>query len=61
MLNAETVNDLVVRSDERQLLWKSLRERASRAQIYAASDLPEIELDPQVLALLIGIQGFDKA
>ena len=27
---ATTVNDLVVQSDERQLLWQALRERATK-------------------------------
>ncbi len=60
LLNAATVNDLVVRSEERQMLWQSLRERAGQSQAYGSMQLPEAELDPQVLALLIGIQGFDK-
>lgn len=60
LLEAQTINDLVVRSDERQFLWQSLRERASHAQAYAAAALPEAELDPQLLALLIGLQDFDK-
>ncbi len=60
LLNAASVNDLVVQSEERQMLWQSLRERASQAQVYGTAQLPEVELDPQVLALLIGIQGFDK-
>ncbi len=39
LLKARTLNDLVVHSDERQLLWQSLRERAANAQLYH-TDLP---------------------
>jgi hypothetical protein len=40
LLNAKTVNDLVVQGEERPLLWRSLRERAVNGQQYHA-DLPE--------------------
>jgi hypothetical protein len=55
LLKAETLNDLVVQSDERQLLWQSLRERASQEQTYQA-DLPEAEIPPEVLMVLLGIK-----
>ena len=55
LLRAETLNDLVVNSDERLLLWRSLRERAAQAQSYH-TDLPEAEIDPAILALLLGIK-----
>jgi len=55
LLKAETLNDLVVNSDERLLLWRSLRERAAQAQSYH-TDLPEDEIDPAILALLLGIK-----
>lgn len=54
LLEAETINDLVVRSDERQLLWRALRERA-QSQDYVVSDLPDIDVHPAVLASLLGI------
>lgn len=49
---AQTINDLVVKSEERQILWHSLRERALKQHEYHAEDLPEQALDPLVLALL---------
>jgi hypothetical protein len=49
------LNDLVVQSDERQLLWQSLRERATPGQTYQV-DLPEAEIPPEVLAALLGIK-----
>ncbi len=52
MQAAETLQDLVVRSEEREVLWRSLRERAMRAGQYHAGDLPEMELDPALLMML---------
>jgi len=49
---AATINDLVVRSEERQILWRSLRERALRAGKYRIEELPEVALDPILLAML---------
>jgi len=55
LLNAETLNDLVVEGEERQFLWKSLRERAEIEQAYHA-DLPEPDVPPEVLMALLGIR-----
>jgi len=59
LLRAEIVKDLVVRDDERALLWQSLRERAMRSGDESAGDLPEdqFQLDPILLAML---GGFDQ-
>ncbi len=55
LLKAKTINDLVVHSDERQLLWRSLRERAVNGQAYQ-TELPALDVDPQVLIKLLGIR-----
>ncbi len=55
LLKANTLNDLVVQSDERQLLWQSLRERAENEQLYK-TDLPEADIPPEVLIALLGIK-----
>ncbi len=55
LLNAKKLNDLVVDGDERDLLWRSLRERAENEQLYRA-DLPEADLPPDVLMALLGIK-----
>jgi hypothetical protein len=55
LLKADTLNDLVVQSDERQLLWQSLRERAENEQLYK-TDLPEADIPPEVLIALLGIK-----
>jgi hypothetical protein len=53
--SAETVNDLIVNSEERQLLWQSLRERSSQSQEYGQPLLSEAETDLRILAALLGI------
>ena len=52
---AKTLNELVVQSDERQLLWQSLRERAENEQLYK-TNLPEVDIDPTILIALLGIK-----
>jgi hypothetical protein len=55
LLKAQTLNDLVVQSDERQILWQSLRERAANQQLYQ-TNLPEADLPAEVLMALLGIR-----
>jgi hypothetical protein len=55
LLKAQTLNELVVQSDERQLLWQSLRERAENEQLYK-TDLPDVDIPPEVLTALLGIK-----
>jgi hypothetical protein len=54
LLKAQTLNDLVVQSDERALLWQSLRERAEQGQQYK-TEMPD-DIDPTVLIALLGIK-----
>jgi len=56
LLKSNTLNDLVVNGEERQGLWKSLRERAQNEQLYQL-DLPAADLPPDVLIALLGIQS----
>ncbi len=55
LLKAKTIYDLVVDGDERQVLWRSLRERAENEQLYK-TDLPEVDIPPEVLMTLLGIK-----
>jgi hypothetical protein len=55
LLNAKLLNDLVVQNEERDILWKNLRERAENEQLYKV-DLPEADLPPEVLLALLGIK-----
>ena len=59
LLNAKTLNDLVVDGDERQVLWRSLRERAENEQLYK-TDLPEADIPSEVLLALLGIKELDS-
>jgi len=59
LLKAKTINDLVVDGDERQILWRSLRERAENDQLYK-TDLPEVDIPPDVLMALLGIKESDE-
>ena len=54
LMRAHSLNDLVVDTDERALLWKSLRERAENAQAYRTG-MPDMELSPDLLAALLGL------
>jgi hypothetical protein len=55
LLRARSVNDLVVADEERPLLWQALRERANQSQAYRIDDALNIELEPGILAALLGI------
>ncbi|MDH5507840.1 MAG: hypothetical protein OEZ02_11530 [Anaerolineae bacterium] len=57
LLGADTINDLTVHDEQRQLLWHALRERALAAQGYRAAELPELPVGPEILALFLGMQG----
>lgn len=48
---AANIDDLSVQDEERQVLWRALRERAQAAEQYGVDDLPEMAIDPEVLAL----------
>ncbi len=51
-LSAESIQDLGVRDEERQLLWRALKERAEESNQYGVRDLPELAIDPEILAML---------
>lgn len=59
LLRAETINDLVVDGDERELLWRSLRERAENHQLYKI-DLPDMDVPPDILMVLLGIKEAEE-
>lgn len=53
LLQARSINDLVVRSGERKLLWKTMRERSNNDTKYSHEE-GEFQLDDAILALLLG-------
>lgn len=54
---ARIINDLVVRTEERDVLWKNLRERAAGSAAYQAGEMPEGTLPPEVLNFLLGLNN----
>lgn len=62
LLQAESINDLVVGTEERPILWRALRERAGGESSQAPSaDLPGLDIDPGLLAGLLGIRELENA
>jgi len=60
LLNTSTLNDLVIHTDERKLLWQALRERVSLGQGYQVeADAPALELDAEMLLSLLGIKELE--
>lgn len=60
LLKAGTLNELIVAGEERQVLWRSLRERAENEQLYK-TDLPEADIPPEVLMALLGIKELQSS
>jgi hypothetical protein len=58
LLKANTLNELIVGGEERQLLWQSLRERAENDALYK-TDLPAVDVPPEVLLALLGIRELE--
>ncbi len=56
LLQAKTLNDLVIHTEERATLWRSLHERAENSGYYQR-DLPDADIPPDVLLALLGITG----
>ena len=58
LVRAQGLHDLVVGSDERALLWRSLRERAGGEPQYQTG-LPDADVQPEVLMALLGLKESD--
>ncbi|HEX7557390.1 MAG TPA: hypothetical protein VF338_12245, partial [Leptolinea sp.] len=50
---ATTIDELVVRSDERQILWKSLRDRLAIGENTDENEESHFSLDPVLMQALI--------
>src|SRR3990172_7192581 len=55
LLQAHTIDDLIVTSEERPILWQALRERASQEEIYSGEMMPGEDIDATLLASLLGL------
>jgi hypothetical protein len=53
---AETLRELVTQNSERDLLWHALRDRASNSALYRVKPQIDMEIDPEILALLAGLE-----
>jgi len=60
LLKARNIHELIVQSGEREVLWQALRDRASQYQTYGSVDLPDFEVDPALLTVLLGIRGLER-
>lgn len=61
LLNADTINDLIVHSEERKILWKALRERMMQEQTYRVDEFENVDLEDEVLSLLLGIRELEQS
>jgi len=58
--DAEDVQDLVVPSESRGVLWQALRERAQTSQAYQVQEPPGLDIDADLLSELLGIREFEQ-
>jgi hypothetical protein len=56
IMTSVTLKELVTHDSERDLLWHALRDRAANSEQYRVKPQPEFELDPEILALLAGLE-----
>ncbi len=52
---AHILNDLVIRSDDREVLWKTLRERNQQRAQYQTIPTTEDFVDPSILDMILNI------
>jgi len=57
---AQKLADLPVHDEERAIIWKVLREKALQHNEYMAEALPEIPIDPLILALFSGMENLKE-
>lgn len=53
--NACILNDLVMRSDDREILWKTLRERNQQRSQYKTMPHLENSIDPTILEMILNL------
>lgn len=58
--SAQVIQDLVVDTEERPILWQALRDRASKSQAYTINALEPLPIDPEILASFLGISNLKK-
>ncbi len=60
LMDAAIVNDLVIQSEERSLLWQSLRERMESDHIAGSDIHDEFEISDQQLMEILGYMGLSN-
>ena len=58
LMRARSLHELILASEERPLLWKALRERTLPAQAEKEGSGHQSEINPLILAELLGIHDF---
>jgi hypothetical protein len=58
---AKSMDDLILKSEHRQLLWRTLKERVDQKNHYHSNHNETVEIDPQILALLMGPLQIDES
>jgi hypothetical protein len=51
LLSAETIPELTLYNDERNRVWRTLRERVKTSQFYKIDDLPELPIAAEILQM----------
>jgi hypothetical protein len=54
--SAQNLSDLIIRNEERLILWKTLRERAAKDQVYQVN-LPELPISNDMLLKILGLSN----
>jgi hypothetical protein len=57
---ASEIKDLVVKNEEREVLWNTLRERQNQPTIYAPPETLPMELDMHMLTQILSGAGADE-
>ncbi len=52
---AAIINDLVVRTEEREILWKNLRERSQNPSLYKTEQPDDAVISAEMLNLILGL------
>ena len=60
LMEASRVNDLVIRSEERSLLWRSIRERIGSDNLDVSSTEENLDIPEGQLLEILGYLGFNE-
>ena len=60
LMDANQINDLVIRSEERSLLWRSIRERIGSDNLNIASPEDNYDIPDGQLVEILGYLGFNE-